>query len=116
MLMGKKPTTAFVLSLVGGIIICLIAIFISFIGTLITSVLGLGGSGAIIGLFGITCSVAVMVGAIMLYNRPQQHLMWSIIVIVFSILSWFNTAGGLFLGLILGVVGRILGIIWKPSI
>lgn len=113
--MAERPTAAFVLSLIGGVIVLCVGIIISLAGALISSIVGLGGLGAILGVFGIICGILMVVGAAMLYSRPQQHRMWSAIVLVFSILSWFGAAGGLFIGLILGLIGGILGIIWKPS-
>jgi len=51
----------------------------------------------------------------MMINKPEQHVTWSIIVIVFSILSWFGAAGGFIIGFILGLIGGILGLVWKPK-
>ena len=113
--MAKKPLAAFVLSLIGGIIVLLVGIIISIATTLVTIIIGLGGTGGILGLPGVVCGVLMILGAVMLYTRPKQHVIWGAIVIVFSILSWWGAAGGIFIGLILGFIGGILGIIWKPT-
>ena len=71
-------------------------------------------SGA--GLLGVVWGTVIVVGAVMLYIKPQRHIVWGAIVIVFSVLSWIGTLGGLFVGFILGLVGGILGIVWKPQV
>ena len=35
-------------------------------------------------------------------------------MIVFSVVSLFDTLGGFIIGLILGLIGGILGAVWKP--
>jgi uncharacterized membrane protein len=60
--------------------------------------------GIITLVFGIT----VIASALMLYMRPQRHGMYGILIIVFSVLS-----GGI-IGVLLGLVGGILALIWKP--
>ena len=109
----QRPTAAFVLSLIGGLIIFFTGIVLSFIGAIVT--IFIGGIGGIIGIFGIVWGILVIIGAIMMYTRPDQHVIWGIVVLIFSILSWFGAAGGLIIGLILALIGGILGIVWKPA-
>lgn len=76
------------------------------------------GLGAEIPLFGLgilaaSFGVLMMFGGFRLNSRPQEHRKWGAIVLVFSILSWFVGAGE-FVGFILGVIGAVLGIEWKP--
>ncbi|MDQ1279678.1 MAG: hypothetical protein QG670_940 [Thermoproteota archaeon] len=113
--MAKKPKIAFVLSLIGGITVFFVGILISIATAVVTAIFGLGGLGVVLGLFGVVCGFGMILSAIMLYIKPKEHTIWSIIVIAFSILSWFGAAGGIFIGLILGLVGGIMGIKWKPS-
>ncbi len=98
--MAEKPTAAFVLSLLAGIFILLGGAVLAAIGAAISAFL-----------FGII----VLVGAIMLYTHPEQHVTWGVIVLVFSILSIFTSLGGFLVGLVLGIVGGALGIAWKPQ-
>lgn len=109
----QRPTAAFVLSLIGGLIIFFTGIVLSFIGAIVT--IFIGGIGGIIGIFGIVWGILVIIGAIMMYTRPDQHVIWGIVVLIFSILSWFGAAGGLIIGFILALIGGILGIVWKPA-
>jgi divalent metal cation (Fe/Co/Zn/Cd) transporter len=108
--MAEKPKTASILSLVGGV-------FVLVVGFLIVNGALTGGFN--FGLLGVMWGALIMVGAAMLYSRPQQHKTWGIIVIVLSFLSWFVLAlAGIIgiIGLILGLIGGGLGIKWKPSV
>jgi len=119
---GNKPTAAFVLSLIGGILILLGAVFLMVVMSVLS---GFAGSipgmpaGAtdillIYGVVGLIFALLVLVGAVMMWARPQQHVAWGVVVLLFSLFS-FISGGGFLLGLILGLVGGILGIVWKPS-
>src|SRR3989304_5926486 len=116
--MADKPTAAFVLSLIGGIFILLVGLVIAVLGSILGSLIGgVGGTADIItiyGIIGVVNGLLVMVFGILLYVKPQQHVAWGVLVLVLSIASWFTTAGGVFIGLILGLIGGILGIVWKP--
>ncbi len=109
----EKPTAAFVLSLIGGIFILLAGLLIGLIGFAVT--LPIGGFGAVAGLLGIVWGIIVLIGASMLYSRPEQHATWGVIILVFSIVSWFGAIGGFFIGFILALIGGILGITWNPT-
>ena len=110
----EKPTAAFVLSLIGGIFILLAGVFLGFVGFAIT--LPLGGFGAALGFLGLLWGILVIVGAIMINSKPDQHVAWGVIVLVFSILSWVGALGGFFIGFLLGLIGGILAIAWKPTV
>ncbi len=117
---NKKPSAAFALSLIAGILILIngailgavssfIAPFIPGVAetALVTTILyTLMGIGVILG-------IVVIVAAIMLYQKPSQKTMWGAIILVLSIISIF-IGGGFVLGLILGIIGGILALSWKP--
>ena len=110
--MAEKPKTAFILSLIGGI-------FVLVVGSLVITANGAHTGGFNLGLLGVIWGILMMIGAGMLYSRPQQHKTWGIIVIVLSFLSWFVLAlAGLIgvAGFMLGLIGGSLGIRWKPSV
>src|SRR5881296_3838202 len=115
--MAEKPTAAFVLSLIGGIFILLGAIVVMALASVIGSLMLIGGGDPalayIYGAVGLIFAILVLVGAIMLWTKPQQHVMWGVVVLLFSLFSIITT-GGFFIGLILGLIGGILGIAWKP--
>lgn len=70
------------------------------------------------GLFGILdviFGIIVIVSAMMLNNKPHEHTTWGALIVLFSVLSIFGGAmGGLGVGLILGLIGGVLAITWKP--
>ncbi len=107
--MADKPTAAFVLSLIGGIFILLggvaLAIGFSFL---------LGGVGAIIGIIGAIMGLIVLLGGVMLYQKPQSHTMWGVIILVLSIIA-FPAAWGFGIGSLLAFIGAILALVYKPS-
>jgi hypothetical protein len=126
------PTVAFILSLVGGILVLLMGIMFLTIGTAFMGGMmggyypGMmggyyypGGAGFVssiiagIGIWGLICGVLILLGAFMIYTRPGSHGIWGIIILIFSLLS-FIAGGGFIIGAILGVIGGILAIVWKP--
>lgn len=120
--MGEKPTAAFALSLVGAIFIILgglvYMVLFSFIGGAFDFI-GMGGVGdifVIMGVLGLIWGILVLVGAIMMNSGdPGKVRTGSILVLIFSIISWFGAAGGFFIGFLLGLIGAILGLTWHPS-
>ena len=105
----ERPTTAFVLSLIGGIFIILVGVLLS---AAVATVAPVGG--AFYFLIILATSVMVLLGAAMLYVSPEHHTAWGIVIIVFSFVSILGL-GGLLIGMILGIVGGALGISWKPA-
>ena len=80
----------------------------------------MGGIGFSSGMFfgmsiiGVVSGVLVLVGALMLYNRPREVSTWGIVVLVLSVFSLL-AMGGFFIGAVLGVVGGLLALTWKPA-
>jgi hypothetical protein len=111
-----KPTAAFILSLIGGIFILLWGLVLFAVGVAISnSTLGVfGGDVLIVGGVEIVCGLIVMIAGILLYVNPEQHSMFGVLVLVFSIVSLVGL-GGLLLGFILALIGGILGITHKPN-
>jgi apolipoprotein N-acyltransferase len=111
-----KPTAAFILSLIGGILILLWGLVLVAVGVAISSsTLGVfGGDVLIIGGVELVCGLIVLIAGIFLYVNPEQHTMFGVLVVVFSIVSLVGL-GGLLLGFILALIGGILGITHKPT-
>ena len=138
----EKPTAAFILSLIGGVFILLGGGMRSMMGSYGYSGMmngwgyggmmggygngngwgyspGLGmmrgyGYTGMFGLAGVLFGVAVIVGAVMLYNNPIQNSKWGLVILIFSVLSIFgNAMGGFGIGLILGIIGGILALTWR---
>lgn len=138
-----KPGTAFILSLIGGIFILLGGGAMTMLGSLrggysnygygMMGGYGYGGWGGmmgpgfgmmgglgygfgLIGLLGLIFGAIVIISAFMLNSKPEQHSTWGTMIVIFSVLSVFGSVmGGFGIGLILGVIGGILGITWKPA-
>lgn len=126
-------TAAFILSLIGGLVIVLgsaIAVFLLAFGSPYGIYYGMGpgmmggygfygfgyGSGWMIGLSlaGLVSGIIVVIGAIMLNVRPAEHITWGIIVLIFSIVS-FTGMGGYFIGAILGIAGGALALSYRST-
>ena len=74
--------------------------FASFVG---------GGLGA----FGLISGTIVLASAVMLQVNPSRRRTWGVLILVFSVLSFLGT-GGLVVGAILGIVGGVKALTWKP--
>jgi hypothetical protein len=125
------PKTASILALTGGIIIILGGVI--FIGasvyilphlnfnnmtvpqgftaaslhSLISGIVG------VMGAFGLVCGAVVLISSTMILAKVGQWRTWGILILVFSVLS-FVGLGGFIIGAILGIVGGVLTLRWKP--
>ena len=131
----EKPTAALILSLVGGVFILLGGGMMSMIGSYVGQygfgmMGGYGSWGGMmgpgfgmmglafgaLGFLGLIFGAIVIISAIMLNSKPEQHSTWGTVIIIFSVLSVFGSAmGGFGIGLVLGLIGGILAITWKPT-
>ena len=126
----EYPNIPSILALIGGALIVLVDIFLLTISIVVLPHLnytnfhpprGYTGSpgnlaaGFLGGLsiFGLICGIIVLFSAIMLRFRPSQLQTWGILILVFSILGFFGF-GGLIVGSVLGIVGEIMTLRWKP--
>ncbi len=121
-------TTAFVLSLLGGIVIIagsLIAASLSAFGTPYGTYYGMGpGMMAGFGfnsawylsfsLAALVFGIIVLIGAIMLNTHPADHITWGIVVLVFSIASFIGM-GGYMIGAILGIAGGAIALSYRTQ-
>jgi hypothetical protein len=128
----ERPTAAFLLSLVGGIFILLGGGVMSMFGPFgfggmmggYRGMMGYRYSGygmmgelgfGMFGILGLIFGVIVIISAFMLNSKPHEHSTWGTLIVIFSVLSIFGSAmGGFGIGLILGLIGGILAITWKP--
>ena len=127
---NRVSTTAFILSLIGGVLMILNGgmMFLMFMNGLYGYVgFGgmMGGYQGIMGSFGIPfglmsslmlvgliSGIVVVVGAAMLNSRPAEHWAWGIIILVFSVVSFLGM-GGFFVGAILGIIGGAFAVSWR---
>jgi hypothetical protein len=66
-----------------------------------------------VGSFGLVSGIIVLLSGILLRTNPSQRTMWGVLIIVFSVVSFFGT-GGFVIGAILGILGGIMALTWKP--
>ena len=118
--MGDKPTAAMVLSLIGGLFVIFGGAALAFVGSLIGS-LNVTGTGAAsstalgLGVAGVVMGIIMVVGGFMMYSKPTSAKMWGVIVLILSIISWVTALGGFFIGFLLGLIGGILALTFKPT-
>ena len=128
-------SVAFALSFAGGLII----LFVGIVGLLWFSLGGTGwgmfggwmsgmmggnhgfmsGFGGLYGLYAVISGLSVFSGAViiagafMLRVRAQDHLMWGIVILIFSIVSLVGM-GGFFIGALLGIIGGSFALAYRP--
>jgi len=64
-------------------------------------------------LVGLVSGIVVIVGAIMLSAQPMAHTAWGTLILAFSVLSFLGM-GGFWAGAILGIAGGALAISTRP--
>jgi len=74
-----------------------------------------GDIAYIMGILGIIFGIIIIAVAVMLYINPTQHELWGALIIIFSVISIISCMGGMGIGLLLGIVGGILAVLWKPE-
>jgi hypothetical protein len=129
-------TTAFVLSLTGGVLMLLGAaiawIWFMSGGSSFSGMMGgfggmMGGYQDMMGsvgmpfgfmaglsLIGLVAGIIVIISAIMLNARPAEHATWGTLILVFSIISFLGM-GGFYIGAILGIAGGALALSFRPA-
>jgi hypothetical protein len=128
----EYPRTASIIALAGGIIITLSGVLFVAVSafvlpnltyTHITVPQGLSASAipglvsgivGMMGIFGVVSGAIVLVSSVKLLTSPGQTRTWSVLILVFSALS-FVGLGGFVVGAVLGIVGGALVLKWKPS-
>ncbi len=110
---SERPTSAFVLSLIGGIFVIIGGLVVAIVGAALTFFIG--GLGGFFGLLGIVWGILIIVFAVQLNSNPSTHSTSGALIIVFSVLSWLGSFGGLFIGFLLGLIGGILAVAWNPK-
>jgi hypothetical protein len=109
---SEKPTKAFTLSLIAGILIVCNAVTVGIAATwfpwIFPTLPGSDNNATVpfanITAIGLICGALVIFGAIMLHIKPGNKKAWGIMIIVFSIPSVI-TGGGFIVGFILGIIG-----------
>ncbi len=106
------PSVAFALSVIGGIFILLSGLLVAFVGAALTFFIG--GVGGFFGLFGVVWGAIILASAFSLRANPSAHAIWGTVIMVFSLISWWGSFGGFFIGFFLSLIGGIMAIVWVP--
>ena len=127
----EYPNIPSILALVGGVLIVLVDAFLLTVALVILPHLSynnfvpprgytgspgnlVSGFVGALAVFGMICGVIVTLSAVLLRLKPGQRQTWGILVLVFSILSFFGF-GGFIVGAVLGIVGAVMTLRWKPA-
>ena len=133
--MQESPRLAFLVSLIAGFLIVAGGAFTSMVGILLritgfesanSQVTWPGTLGSGVGLFefsvslmgivGVLAGTIVILAAVMLLRKPKKRSTWGSLIILFSLFSIYGAAmGGFGIGIILGLIGGLLAITWKPK-
>jgi peptidoglycan/LPS O-acetylase OafA/YrhL len=102
--LGGKPTTAFIVTLIGAILWLLLGV------ALIVSPTGLitgmdPNTGVMLGAYLTIFAILTILGAAMLYSKPSSAHTWGTIIVVLSIIGGLN---------IIALIGGISARRWKP--
>ncbi|HUI23952.1 MAG TPA: DUF6114 domain-containing protein [Nitrososphaerales archaeon] len=127
------PKTASILALIGGIFIIVGGVLFLGVAAYVVPHLDLSnikvpqgmdraslpglisGVLTVMGAFGLVCGAIVLVSATMLLAKVGQRRTWGILILVFSVLSFIGL-GGFVIGAILGIVGGVLILRWRPPV
>ena len=71
-----------------------------------------GGILAGVGLFGLISGLVVLGSGIMVRIHPEQSTVFGVLILVFSVLSFFGS-GGFVIGAILGIIGGVTMLRWR---
>lgn len=111
------PSTAYIVSLIAGILIGLYGLVIMIEAAILSSTLEsiVPGATAIVigfGAIGLILGIIIAVLAMRLKSNPATVKTSGVLILVLSLISIIG-GGGYFIGLILGLVGGILALTWK---
>jgi hypothetical protein len=125
------PKAASILALAGGIIITLSGVLFVAVSAFVlpnlnysnlntspnlpaSSIPGIvSGFVGLMGAFGLVAGAIVLLSSVMLLTNFGQRRTWSVLILVFSVLS-FVGLGGFIVGAVLGIVGGALVLRWRP--
>jgi len=113
------PSAAYVLALIGGILIALYGLVEAVESVVFRSAIEslLPGASDIVLAFGVLAlvlGVLIVAFGLRLKSDPASARTSGVLIIVFALVS-FVGGGGLFLGLILALVGGIMAATWHPT-
>jgi hypothetical protein len=106
------PTTAFILTLIGGVFVLLGGVVLAWLGSIFLS-FGIAAGGLLF--VGLGVGLLIIIMAILMWVAPGMKLVWGILTIVLSLVSWPFALGGFFIGFLLALLGGIFAITYKSQ-
>jgi hypothetical protein len=102
--LGEKPTTAFIVTLIGGILWLLLGVALA--AKMMVLVSGMDpNTNLMFGAYFIIFALLTILGAVMMYSKPSSAHTWGIIIVVLSIIGGVN---------IITLIGGSMAMRWKP--
>ena len=131
----ESPRLAFLISLISGALILTGGLFTSAVGILLrisgfesanheVTWPGALGSGvglfefgvSLIGMLGVLAGIVIILAAVMLVKRPKKCSTWGSVIVLFAFFSIYGAVmGGFGIGFVLGLIGGVLAITWRPK-
>lgn len=135
MQLQESPRLAFLISLIAGFLIVTGGLFTGMVGILLHTTgfesansqvtwpdtLGSGVAlfefgVSLMGIIGVLTGTVVILAAVMLLRKPKKRSTWGSLIILFSLFSIYGAAmGGFGIGIVLGLIGGLLAVTWKPK-
>jgi hypothetical protein len=128
------PNTASVLAIIGGCLMLVAGMFFTVLSVFVIPHLDaslfhnatgsmpvqnvpslVSGVLAGLGLLGLISGLIVLGSGIMLRIKPGQSVVFGVLILVFSVVSFFGT-GGFVIGAILGIIGGIMTLRWRRPV
>ncbi|HEV2231409.1 MAG TPA: DUF6114 domain-containing protein [Thermoplasmata archaeon] len=107
------PTTAGVLTIIGGVFILLGGLVIASLGAFISFLFP--GLGAILVAGGLGVGILTLLMGVLMFVMPQNKTIWGALTIVLAVVSLPFGLGGFIIGFILALIGGILAITYKSA-
>ncbi|MCI4352628.1 MAG: DUF6114 domain-containing protein [Thermoplasmata archaeon] len=113
---AERPDTPFVLSVLGGVFIALAGAVEIYDGAVAPfAPFGNGGVDYVLfGTLGCGLGVLIIILGSLLLSRPERRSEIGILITVLSVISVVSFFGGFVIGLVLGVLGGVFAIAWRP--
>jgi hypothetical protein len=121
--LSEKPTKAFTLSLIAGILIISNSVLLGVVAKWFIEIMptlpGSSGNDSTFLIYlasvGLIFGMLVLIGALMLHTKPLNKKAWGVLIILFSLPSVI-IGGGFIVGFILGIIGGKLALSKKSKI
>ena len=108
---SKNPTRAFVISLLGGVLVIVSGFLVTLYGLALN--VAIGEIGFVSGPIGILSGILIVAGSLKFRRNPAKHKFWGAIVVASSFLGLATALGGFLFGFVLGLIGGYLFITWR---